>query len=167
MIRLKEAELDFMCWVRSKERNLITAICLLCTRLGASKGWTTLSLCIIFLYDSTFGWAIGLAAAFGAIASQVIKRQVRRKRPFLHPKAPTPLASIPDPWSFPSGHTSTAFSVTAMLWTVNSSLLWPFALFALLVGWSRIYLGVHYPTDVLMGAILGMICGSTFGVIWY
>jgi undecaprenyl-diphosphatase len=62
--------------------------------------------------------------------------------------------------SFPSGHATFAF-LTAYMLSYRRSLAWklPLFVFAILVGWSRIYVGAHYPMDVVGGAILGMSIG--------
>ena len=166
MSTIQRTELRLMRWLRKRELNLVTLFFHICTELGSSKGWTLFSLCVIFGLDFSFGWAIGLSSLFGAFCAQLIKRQVKRKRPCLHPNAPPALARVPYPWSFPSGHTATAFSVAGMLWCIGHAWCWPFTLFALIVGFSRIYLGVHYPSDVCFGAILGILCGCIFGTIW-
>lgn len=91
-----------------------------------------------------------------------IKRLVKRPRPFL---AHINFHAVYQPaeHSFPSGHTSTAFGTATALsmayskwYVVAPSLLW-----ASSVGYSRMYLGVHYPTDVAAGAALG--AGTAFG----
>lgn len=65
--------------------------------------------------------------------------------------------------SFPSGHTTAAFAI-AVAFLVLRPKAWPLALlYAGLVGWSRLALHVHHPSDVLMGAILGSVCGWLCG----
>ncbi len=66
-------------------------------------------------------------------------------------------------WSFPSGHTSSAFAAATAICTGNKK--WGVAafLFAALMGFTRIYLGVHFFTDVLAGAVVGIV----YGVIGY
>ena len=63
--------------------------------------------------------------------------------------------------SFPSGHTTAAFSaMTAVFLVGNKRISWLAFLFGILMGISRIYLGVHYPSDVLGGILVGLIAGS-------
>jgi undecaprenyl-diphosphatase len=95
----------------------------------------------------------------------VIKQLVKRPRPFLTDIHLTPVYR-PGEYSFPSGHTSSAFSAVTSLsrvypkwYVIAPSLLWAGA-----VGYSRMYLGVHYPTDVTAGAVLG--AGTAFAMGW-
>ena len=63
--------------------------------------------------------------------------------------------------SFPSGHTTAAFSaMTAIFLVGNKRVSWLAFLFGILMGISRIYLGVHYASDVLGGILVGLIAGS-------
>jgi membrane-associated phospholipid phosphatase len=88
--------------------------------------------------------------------AQTLKYTIRRERPFVTYPDITKKISAGDP-SFPSGHTATAFATATALslsypewYVVVPSYLWAGA-----VGYSRLHLGVHYPSDVLAGAVVG------------
>jgi membrane-associated phospholipid phosphatase len=99
---------------------------------------------------------IASSTAISFVATYLIKKLVGRPRPFIRNLKIVPVY-IPGESSFPSGHTSTSFS-TAMAvsqaypkwYVIAPAFLWAGA-----TGYSRMYLGVHYPTDVLGGAALG------------
>jgi undecaprenyl-diphosphatase len=68
--------------------------------------------------------------------------------------------SLPsDQFSFPSGHTAAAFAMATLVSFHFPILTLPVIIWALLVGFSRIYLGVHYPTDILAGIVIGVTSG--------
>jgi len=86
---------------------------------------------------------------------KILKNGIKRPRPFDELDRVQFVVAPPDRFSFPSGHTAAAF-VMAIILTTGFPVLQPLLLtWATMVGASRIYLGVHYPTDVLMGAVLG------------
>jgi undecaprenyl-diphosphatase len=86
-----------------------------------------------------------------------IKAYFRRRRPFVRIVQALVIGKRPGSWSFPSGHTGSAF---ASAWILST--IWPkqspiFVGLASLIGVSRIYVGAHYPGDVASGAILGTV----------
>ena len=89
----------------------------------------------------------------------LLKPLVGRARPFQSDGSVALLVSSPGDFSFPSGHTGASFAAAAVMFFGRSS-LWGWALaLAALIAFSRLYLYVHYPSDVLAGALLGILTG--------
>ncbi len=109
----------------------------------------------------TLGWEQGYFAALllGYAIERpvyyVLKNSLRRDRPF-HVLAIKNQVSPSDQFSFPSGHTSAAFMFATITASFFPMLAIPLGIWALLVGFSRIVLGVHYPTDVMVGVVMGV-----------
>lgn len=89
----------------------------------------------------------------------------QRQRPYVRHGDLIVKKQVTGPFSFPSGHTSSAFALATSLtlWQPKWYVAGPSFLYAGLVAWSRMYLGVHYPSDVWGGIIIGV--GSSF-LIW-
>ena len=106
------------------------------------------------------GVMVGASIVVGIAFTQGLKYSINRTRPYLeYPLLLDPAVTESSP-SFPSSHTSTAFSVATSVslcypkWYIVA----PMYLWAGTVGYSRMHLGVHYPSDVFMGAIIGSGC---------
>ena len=84
-----------------------------------------------------------------------------RPRPWLDVAGLIPLIAEHDPNSFPSGHTTAAFAFAGAVWFADSKkwLKWVALAAAVLMGFSRLYVGVHYPSDVLAGILIGLLAG--------
>lgn len=117
---------------------------------------------VAFLLSSTLLHVMAIKAMISITIStgigKLLKISVTRLRPFIAiPNLNIKKIGI-DKYSFPSGHTTGAFSlavIIALYFPIFGFITIPLACF---VGISRIYIGVHYPTDVLVGVFLGSIC---------
>jgi undecaprenyl-diphosphatase len=89
---------------------------------------------------------------------QLVKRTVGRPRPS-RSMASTALVLEPDRFSFPSGHAAAAMSVAFVYASAYPSLALPLVMLAGAVGVSRVFLGVHYPGDVLIGQLIAVLTG--------
>lgn len=142
----------------------LTPLITLYTHLGDS-GMIWILLCavlLIFPKTRRAGVAGCLALCFSLLCTNcILKPLVGRTRPWLVIEGLLPLIHEGDLRSFPSGHTSAAFAAgTALLRTLPKA--WArrtVMVCAVLMGLSRLYVGVHYPSDVLGGALVGTFCG--------
>lgn len=92
------------------------------------------------------------------IGEGLIKHFLRRKRPYFLNGINELLIKYPKTFSFPSGHTTSSFAVFGVLWLTNSQFKYVFLIIALLISFSRLYLYVHFPSDVFAGIVLGLLC---------
>lgn len=128
------------------------------TQLG-SVGFTIALPFAMILYNKNdlriLGIEIIIALSASHLLVEVVKRAVNRPRPCIVFKDINSFNIQLFNYSFPSGHTTASFSVAVVL-SLNIASFIPLFIFpALVVGISRIYLGVHYPSDVLIGSIIG------------
>jgi membrane-associated phospholipid phosphatase len=107
--------------------------------------------------------ALGAAAAAGLVVS-LLKGISDRARPPLADPTLSVVGGIPDSTSFPSGHSATAFATAIVVGFAYPRLRLPLLALAALVALSRVYLGMHFWTDVLAGSLLGVAIGLT--TVW-
>ena len=105
----------------------------------------------------TAGISLGLEAI---LINLTIKKLVGRTRPYIVNEAIEYITTRPSDNSFPSGHTGCVFAVASVIFFMMPKKVGiPAMIVASLVGISRLYVGVHYPTDIIGGFIIGMFTG--------
>jgi membrane-associated phospholipid phosphatase len=128
------------------------------TRFGDWDVWTSTLLTLVVLgggyREAAFRAAIPLILTF--LTSQLLKRLVRRPRPSVKMPDLARLLGNPDEFSFPSSHTASAWAICLGLGYQLPGLLLPGILLAAGIGWSRIHVGAHYLSDIIVGACLGI-----------
>lgn len=162
-MNLQALDGGILLWLQSVRQPLLDGILTLYTQLGnAGVAWIVLSVVLLFFRRTRKGGALALCAMlFGLIGTNlVLKNLFQRMRPYEVVEGLTHLVPITDPNSFPSGHTTASFAA-GVVWFRTLPARWARVLAlasAFLMGFSRLYVGVHYPTDVLAGAVMGTVC---------
>lgn len=140
------------------------------THLGSAGFVITLPvLMILFKRDGLrlVGAEILIVLSASHLIIHVIKKMVNRPRPWIALENVNSFGIPLYYCSFPSGHTTAAFSTAAVLSINFPSFSSVFFLIASIVGISRVYLGVHYPSDVLIGGIIGSITATTAHIMMF
>ena len=163
-------------WVQGIQSRFMTALMVTITTLG-DEGIIFIAMGIVFLFFKKYrkvGFAILIALVVMLLCNNIIlKDLLARPRPFnlflIDPEAYSLwggenakyffpyLVHAPSSFSFPSGHTSSAFAAAFAILIYNRKIGIPMTFFAALMGFSRIYVEVHYCTDVIAGAFVALI----------
>jgi undecaprenyl-diphosphatase len=128
------------------------------SRLGDGILWYVLILCLPVFYGARAvrpAIVMALTGMLGVIIYGILKRCFVRERPFIRHVGISRAAAPLDRYSFPSGHTLHAVSFAWQASMHFPELGWVLVPLASLIAASRVVLGLHYPTDVIAGAILG------------
>jgi undecaprenyl-diphosphatase len=115
--------------------------------------WLALGLAVALVRRRVLPFALVALAVLAADGlAGLVKAAVGEKRP----AEPDPLVTIPHSHSFPSGHTATAFAGAMMLSYLVPRAAPAFFVLATAIAYSRLYVGVHFPLDVVGGAVIGL-----------
>lgn len=164
MDALNQFELQILLFIREYLTNPFLDFVMPKITFLADDGWFWIALaivCLAFPKTRKTGAVMGLALIFGLIVCNLtLKPLVARIRPYdLMPTIEVLVEHLSD-FSFPSGHTVASFEgAFAILLTQKKRFGIPAIVLASVIAFSRLYLFVHYPTDVLFGIILGTAFG--------
>lgn len=161
----KHFDTSFFLWIHSKSMvNDYSKIIRLISKTGDGWLYTILTLLLVLYNPAKYSvfFTITAFAYFLELSMQfLLKKKFKRNRPQNHILSFTAKINPVGEFSFPSGHTASAF-VMATILSVYFPVLTPLFLFwALMIGISRILLGVHFPGDILAGIFLGVVSATT------
>jgi len=143
---------------RGCDRPMVRDLFVTVSRLGDGIFWYVLVLSLPLIYGEA-GLMPALRMAIvgftGLALYKYLKSRLVRERPYISLAGIVPGTQALDRYSFPSGHTLHAVGFTTLMTESFPELGWLCVPFAILVAMSRVMLGLHYPTDVLAGAVLG------------
>jgi undecaprenyl-diphosphatase len=130
----------------------------LITHLGGA--FITCALPIILMFFGNvklkrMGFDMALALSLSHVFVRLLKNKFMRLRPYDYLEMVNTHGLFWDDFSFPSGHTTAIFSICTTIAMNMPEYLRLFFVIAIIIGISRIYIGVHYPSDVLIGAMIG------------
>lgn len=162
--RIKKLDYRVLENISRIHRPKLNRIMVTASRLG-NAGIVWWAVCLPFLINQrwrytglTIIFSLGLTSLMG---EGIIKHAVKRVRPCHSLEDDEQLIKKPKYYSFPSGHTASSFSVVSVVIFSQCPfyVIVPIFLVASIIGFSRVYLRVHYLTDVVVGFFLGIVCG--------
>ncbi|MGV3622181.1 MAG: phosphatase PAP2 family protein [Archangium sp.] len=150
-----------------RRHRVITWVCIALSWSGAGGVWAALAISLFALlqFEVTvmprqLGFLRAMTTALVAlIIGSVLKRVVKRSRPFASTHGISRGIWAPgEHHSFPSTHAATSVALAVALLIIGHPLAWPVSAWAAGVVFSRVWLGVHFPSDVAAGSLLGIAC---------
>ncbi len=158
-----EWELQFLNWIQMLHNPVLDAILVFFTTIGnAGAVWILLGVVLLIIPKTRKSGLVVLLAILidVVLCNGILKHLFARIRPCDVNTAVSLLIARPDDYSFPSGHTAVAFAAVTVCRLVGKKRLWiPALVLACVIAFSRMYLYVHYPTDILGGIAVGVISG--------
>lgn len=156
-------EIQILDWIQNIRTPFGDIIFPIISWLGnAGLIWIALTIVLLVMKKTRRS---GLIMALALIAdlilcNGILKNLVARTRPFDINTAVNLLIEKPVDYSFPSGHTAASFAAVTALYLAGEKKLWkPALVLSILIAFTRMYLYVHYPTDILGGIAVGIISG--------
>ena len=157
---LMSVDENILLWIQNNLRSdILTPIFTFITTLGNGGAiWIAGSVLLLIPKQTRKVGVMSLTAlAFSVLIDNVIlKNLIGRTRPYEVVNGLTSLVGIQNDYSFPSGHTGSSFAAAIVMFrALPKKYGVPALILAFLIGFSRLYVGVHYPSDVICGALIG------------
>lgn len=144
--------------VQEMHNPILNPIMVFFTTIG-DYGIGFLVIAFVFLFFKKLrkvGFLIYLSQLLNIIVVSILKDIIQRPRPFLSMPELHPIISLPSSYSFPSGHASASFAFAVIIAYYLKKWMVPAYLLAITIAFSRVYVGVHYPSDIIVGALFGI-----------
>jgi undecaprenyl-diphosphatase len=147
----------------------LTWVLTIFTHTGMGKFWISMALLLNIVNRFRLSFPPDLLNAFFApllvwAINYFLKRVIKRDRPSIANKNIIPLVKTPPCFSFPSSHAGSTFAFFFILLWWDFPKAMPFGIWAATVSFSRMYLGVHYLTDIIGGILVGLLAS---GIIYF
>ena len=156
-------EFAFLDWLQQFHNPVLDALAVFLNYAGEhGEIWIAFTLLLLlFRRTRKAGCAMATALVLYLVAGDcILKPLFARPRPCDINTSITMLVARPHGHSFPSGHTASGVAAAYALWLQNRKLGAPALVLAAFIAFTRLYLYVHFPTDVLGGAVLGIALGT-------
>lgn len=152
----------FLLFLQESVRNpILDNLMIFITSLGnGGMIWIVATIVLLIPKKTRKAGVMSAVALLGSliINNNIVKNIVQRPRPFVTFTDLQIIIPTPSEFSFPSGHTSSSFAAAAVFYRhLPKKLGLPAVILAGLIGFSRLYVGVHYPTDVIAGVLMGIL----------
>lgn len=169
MWRIQNFDNSILLYINDKKHGQIMNKIMLGFTYMGNGGTIWIIIAAFLLIDKTnrmAGAAVILTLIISTIIGQgIIKHIVRRRRPCNNRENGDLLIRKPLDYSFPSGHTLSSFAAAQVLSVYFTKYEMIFLIIAFFIALSRIYLQVHYPTDIIAGIVLGLFCSRLIFLI--
>ena len=156
---MNQFEASILLWIQENLRGVMDGFWVFVTHLGdGGYLWIALGVALLFFKKTRpIGFTVLISLLINFIITNVtLKDLIARPRPFVVNDTIVTLIKAPTSYSFPSGHTSGSFSAMLALYRwVPKKIGIPAIILASMIAFSRMYIGVHYPTDILGGIVVG------------
>lgn len=158
---VRDVEISILNAIQHMRTPILDTVMSVITKLGnAGMIWILLAIILLIIPKTRrTGLILVLALCVDVVlCNGILKNLVGRIRPFDVNTSIQLLVARPHDYSFPSGHTAASFTAAMALYLAGENKMWkPALVLAVLIAFSRLYLYVHYPTDILGGIITGCI----------
>ncbi|MEJ8553781.1 phosphatase PAP2 family protein [Tepidibacter sp. Z1-5] len=159
---IQNIDLEILSYIQEVISNTVLNKLMIFMTILGDKGimWIVISLFLVINKKTRRVGIMAMTALIltGILGEGLIKPLVKRARPFVDHPTFNLIIKAPSTYSFPSGHTASSFAVAGILAKELKQYGIVFLVLATLITFSRLYLFVHYPSDVVVGIMMGLTC---------